>query len=220
MATVRDIIQRSYRRLLVNAAGETMSASDASVALDALNDMFYTWAANGCDTLHQGFTLTDTFVFWVPPAVIDPTTSAPATATTVADSVTYAGTWNASTNTPTLASSTGTTGAVYRVSVAGSTVLDSLTSYSVDDFIVFNGSTWLKGRNSNRHTQTAVALLAVRMAGDFGMEVPRQVAIDADTGWDTMLADYVHVPDAAFDRALSRLPSRRWPYSVPSSELT
>jgi hypothetical protein len=63
-------------------------------------------------------------------------------------------------------------------------------------------------------------MLAVRLSDDFGSDVPKQVFTDADNGWDAMLADFVHVPDAEFDRALSRLPSRRWPYSVPSSDLT
>ena len=220
MATVRDIIQRSLRRLRVNAVGETMGAADATTGLDALNDMFYNWSRNGVDTLHQGFTLDSAMVFWVPPKSIDPTTGAPATATTIADGVTYGGAWNASTNTPTLATGAGATGAVYRVSVAGATVLDALTSYSVDDFIVFNGSVWLKGQSSRPYDQTVAAMLGVRLAGDFGIDVPKQVFTDADDGWDTLLADFIHVPDAQFDRALTRLPSRRWPYSVPSSEAT
>jgi hypothetical protein len=40
--------------------------------------------------------------------------------------VTYKGTWDASTNTPTLASGTGTQGDYYVVNVAGSTNLDEL----------------------------------------------------------------------------------------------
>jgi hypothetical protein len=40
-----------------------------------------------------------------------------------AGAVTYEGTWNASTNTPTLTSSVGTQGEYYVVSVAGSTKL-------------------------------------------------------------------------------------------------
>lgn len=219
MSTVRDIVTRALRRLRIVERSEDPHAADTSLGLDALNDMFYAWSRNGVDTLHQGFELADTFVFWVPPAVIDPTTGAASTATTIADQVTYAGTWDASTNTPTLASGAGTTGAVYRVSVAGSTVLDDLSSYSVDDFIVFNGTEWLKGRSSRPHDQAVAAMLAVRLSGDFGVEVPAGAARDADDGWDTLLADFVHVPDAAFDRALTRLPSRRWPYSVPSSDL-
>ena len=71
MATVRDIITRTYKRLRVIAEGETPSASAMSDGLDALNDMIYSWATDGVDVLSQGFALNDTFVFWVPPKVID-----------------------------------------------------------------------------------------------------------------------------------------------------
>lgn len=54
----------------------------------------------------------------------------------------YKGTWNASTNTPALASGVGTKGDYYVVSVAGSTNLDGITSWNVGDWAVFNGSVW------------------------------------------------------------------------------
>jgi hypothetical protein len=56
----------------------------------------------------------------------------------------YKGTWNASTNTPTLTSSVGTKGDYYVVSVAGTTNLDGTNSWSVGDWAVFNGSIWQK----------------------------------------------------------------------------
>ena len=43
----------------------------------------------------------------------------------------FQGTWNASTNTPTLTSGSGTTGNFYIVSVAGSTNLDGITDWKV-----------------------------------------------------------------------------------------
>ena len=49
----------------------------------------------------------------------------------------FQGTWNADTNTPTLASGTGTTGHFYIVSVAGSTNLDGITDWKVGDWAVF-----------------------------------------------------------------------------------
>jgi hypothetical protein len=45
----------------------------------------------------------------------------------VLGALSYQGTWNASTNTPTLASGVGTKGYYYVVSVAGSTNLDGIT---------------------------------------------------------------------------------------------
>jgi len=54
----------------------------------------------------------------------------------------YKGTWNASTNTPALASGVGTKGDYYVVSVAGTTDLDGVDFWGVGDWAVFNGATW------------------------------------------------------------------------------
>ena len=54
----------------------------------------------------------------------------------------YQGTWNASTNTPALASSVGTKGDYYVVSVAGSTNLNGTSNWGVGDLATFNGSVW------------------------------------------------------------------------------
>ena len=54
----------------------------------------------------------------------------------------YKGTWNASTNTPALASGVGTKGDYYVVSVAGSTALDGISNWGVGDWVAFNGTTW------------------------------------------------------------------------------
>ena len=56
----------------------------------------------------------------------------------------YKGTWNASTNSPTLVSSVGTKGDYYVVSTAGSTNLDGETLWGVGDWAAFNGSIWQK----------------------------------------------------------------------------
>ena len=56
---------------------------------------------------------------------------------TIPAGLVFQGTWNASTNTPTLASGTGTTGNFYIVSVAGTTNLDGITDWEVGDWAVF-----------------------------------------------------------------------------------
>jgi hypothetical protein len=61
----------------------------------------------------------------------------------------YQGSWNASTNTPTLVSSTGVNGYYYIVSVAGSTNLNGVTDWQVGDWAIFNGSTWQKIDQTN-----------------------------------------------------------------------
>jgi len=54
----------------------------------------------------------------------------------------YKGTWNASTNTPTITSSVGTKGDYYVVSVAGTTNINGISNWGVGDWIVFNGVVW------------------------------------------------------------------------------
>ncbi len=61
----------------------------------------------------------------------------------------YQGTWNASTNTPTLASSTGSKGYYYVVSVAGSTNLNGITDWKIGDWAVYDGTTWQKVDNTD-----------------------------------------------------------------------
>ena len=56
----------------------------------------------------------------------------------------YKGSWDASTNTPTLTSSVGTKGDYYVVSVAGTTNLNGIALWSVGDWATFNGSIWQK----------------------------------------------------------------------------
>lgn len=56
----------------------------------------------------------------------------------------YVGTWNASTNTPTLASGVGTKGNAYVVSVAGATAIDGISNWGVGDTITFNGTAWVR----------------------------------------------------------------------------
>lgn len=54
----------------------------------------------------------------------------------------YKGTWNASTNTPALASGVGTKGDYYVVNVAGTTTLDGISNWGIGDWAVFNGTAW------------------------------------------------------------------------------
>lgn len=61
----------------------------------------------------------------------------------------YQGTWNASTNTPSLASSTGTNGYYYIVATAGSTNLNGITDWQIGDWLLFNGTVWQKIDQTN-----------------------------------------------------------------------
>lgn len=81
----------------------------------------------------------------------------------------YQGTWNASTNTPALASGVGTQGYYYVVSVAGSTNLDGITDWQVTDWAVFNGTAWQKIDNTDGvvsvNGQTGVVVLTAANVG-------------------------------------------------------
>lgn len=61
----------------------------------------------------------------------------------------YKGTWNAATNDPTLTSSIGNKGDYYVVSVAGTTNLNGITDWQVNDIAVFNGTVWQKIDNTD-----------------------------------------------------------------------
>jgi hypothetical protein len=78
-----------------------------------------------------------------------PTSQLPAA---VLGAVKYQGTWNASTNTPTLTSSIGEQGYYYVVNVAGSTDLNGITDWLVGDWAIYNGSIWEKIDNTDAVT--------------------------------------------------------------------
>ena len=217
MTTARELVTRVMRRLAVIDALHTPSSEEAVSCLAVLNDMMQQWPANGVNTLSPVFALSDEVVFFVPPRLIDSHTM---------ESLTYAGTWDASANSPSLASGTGTEGTVYKVSTAGTTTLDGISSWAVNDFLVLGRTqsdtnattlTWQKGLSSERHRAGVIALVAERYAEEFGMAVPKKLADDADDAWRTLLSDFQKTPYATFDPGLTRLPSRRWPYSVPRS---
>lgn len=54
----------------------------------------------------------------------------------------FKGTWNASTNTPTLASGVGEKGDYFVVGTAGSTALDGISNWGVGDWATYNDSVW------------------------------------------------------------------------------
>ena len=92
-------------------------------------------AANGVATLDAGGTV--------------PLSQIPAS---IQGGVSYQGTWNATTNTPTLTSSVGTKGYYYVVSVAGSTNLNGITSWNIGDWAIYNGTAWEKIDNTDAVT--------------------------------------------------------------------
>lgn len=78
----------------------------------------------------------------------------------------YQGTWNASTNTPALASGVGTRGYYYIVSVAGSTNLDGITDWNVGDWAIFDGTAWQQVDNTDSVTSVNGQTGAVSLTTD------------------------------------------------------
>jgi hypothetical protein len=94
----------------------------------------------------------------------------------------YKGTWNAATNTPTLASGVGNKGDYYVVSVAGTTNLDGITDWQVNDIALFNGTAWQKIDNTDSvlsvNGQTGVVVLGPTDVG----ATPNTAYVIAGTG--------------------------------------
>lgn len=201
MATVRTICTRALRRSGLVAQIDTPPAEDMANALDLLNEMARGWASEGMDVLVQSdYSLDVEWVFWVPPTSLE---------SSVIAAVSYRGGWNASSNSPTLTSATGTTGHVYKATAAGSTTLDGISSWSIDDYLVFDGLAWLKGLSSKRFDGGVVAMLAQRLAGSYpGLKLSEQTLIEAESTKRSMLNAFITPPTAGFDRAIRDVPSR------------
>ena len=103
----------------------------------------------------------------------------------VIGALSYQGTWNASTNTPTLASGVGTKGYYYVVSVAGTTNLDGITDWQVGDWVVYNGTAWQKVDNTEAvvsvNGQTGVVVLDAADVGAIGTITSSDGSIDVTT---------------------------------------
>jgi hypothetical protein len=108
----------------------------------------------------------------------------------VLGALSYQGTWNASTNTPTLTSSTGTKGYYYVVSVAGSTNLDGITDWLIGDWAVYNGTVWQKVDNTETVTSVngqtgAVTLTTTNIAegtNEYFTTARARASVSAGTG--------------------------------------
>ena len=108
----------------------------------------------------------------------------------VLGALSYQGTWNASTNTPTLASGVGVKGYYYVVSVAGSTDLDGITDWKVGDWAVYNGTAWQKVDNTDQVTsvngQTGTVVLTTtdvaEGTNEYFTDARARASVSAGTG--------------------------------------
>ncbi|PBC02677.1 hypothetical protein [Mesorhizobium sp. WSM3860] len=71
-------------------------------------------------------------------------------------SLSYQGTWNANTNTPTIpAASSANRGQYYKVATAGATNVSGITDWQIGDWIVSNGTAWDKIDNTDQVSSVA-----------------------------------------------------------------
>ena len=77
----------------------------------------------------------------------------------------YQGTWNASTNTPTLTSSVGTAGYYYVVTVAGNTSLNGVTGWNIGDWAIFSNGVWQKIPGSTTESFTNLITTNLQVGG-------------------------------------------------------
>jgi hypothetical protein len=108
----------------------------------------------------------------------------------VLGALSYQGTWNASTNTPTLASGVGVKGYYYVVSVAGSTNLDGITDWNIGDMAVYSGTAWQQIDNTDAVTSVngytgTVVLTAADISGVGDVVGPASATDNAIARYDT-----------------------------------
>lgn len=206
MTTTRDIVSRALMRIRIVAPGEPVSADYAQVALDHLNAMLASLVADGVVITNAPFALADTFAFFVPPVTLSGET---------VDAITYLGDWNASTNSPSLAT-VPDRGSVYRVAVAGSTALptypstETLSSWTVGDYVVSTGVAFYKGDTSTRFERGIIDMLATEIAPSFGREPLPQIVDGAEAGRRSLYGVFLRSQVPVFDRSLVLTPSRRF----------
>jgi hypothetical protein len=117
-------------KVITNGGGTSQTVIDALASLQTqINNIYPSQTGNAGKFL----TTNGTMVSWA----------------SVAGGLSYQGTWNANTNTPTLASGVGVNGYYYIVATAGSTNLDGITDWQIGDWLMFNGTVWQKIDQSN-----------------------------------------------------------------------
>ena len=102
----------------------------------------------------------------------------------------YIGVWNASTNSPALASGTGTVGNYYIVSVAGTTNLDGITDWAVGDWAVFSDlptDAWQKIDNTSVLSGTGTGGKISKWSGS-GTSVTLGDSVMTETSGDISIA--------------------------------
>lgn len=132
----------------------------------------------------------------------------------------FEGTWNASTNTPTITSGSGTASAYYVVATAGTTTIDGISQWDVGDMLLFDGTHWrrIEGAISSTEIIAALGYTPVNPVSPslttpaLGVATATSVAI----GGATIGSDALGVTGTATFSSTISAPT----YSAPSGNLT
>lgn len=109
----------------------------------------------------------------------------------------YQGTWNASTNTPTIPTATSSNkGFYYKVATAGATNVSGIVDWQVGDWIVSNGAAWDKIDNTDSVSSVNGATGAVTITSITGnagtatkLLTARTIAMTGDVSWTSAAFD-------------------------------
>jgi len=111
----------------------------------------------------------------------------------------FQGDWDANANNPTLASGVGSEGDLYRVSVAGTTNLDGISSWDINDFAFFTGGVWTKQDNTplwfpdanGINSVTGIGINSPSISG-VDLSINQTGALDAKTRIQTNTGNIIH----------------------------
>lgn len=190
MATARDIITRSLRRLRVVGIMQEPPANLLAHGLEAFNDMLTAYEADGLTT--------ETVVI---------TGNIANGSRTVAD-LDNAG--NLSTTDDLVVgmsvSGTGVASAIHKIVNRGEIELTEAATASASGVTL----TFTALPMDDSLTEALVSILAVRLSEDFGRTVGPVLARDAKRGQAQIDGQFFKVPKSTFETALLRTPSRRY----------
>lgn len=192
MATAQDLVTRAIRRLQAIDMNEQPSAAEMSHGLDVLSELINAWSmdipAIAVRTMSADLTISDATVTLVD----DTTTGLVEDAQLLADGLNVSG--------------TGVPTGAYIKEITNKTQFElSAVATATGSSVVL---TFSPIPFPVRHESGVVALLAVRLAGDFGLpDAPARVVEDAKNGWNALLADYITIPDAVYDAAVVQRPT-------------
>jgi hypothetical protein len=128
----------------------------------------------------------------------------------VSGGTSYKGTWNASTNTPTLVNGTGTGGDMYAVSVGASHDFGAGSiTFAAGDYAIYNGTIWQKIATGNVVTSVAGKTGAVTLVkGDAGLanadntsDAAKPVSTAQQTALDALAAAARVIPRISLNSA-------------------